>query len=1333
MPHQTDTWMSELAHLDSGSDHPEFAIYGVERPSPERTLVDVLEETVLAHPDAVALEGSDGRLTYSELRAALDREAERLAGIGVGRGSRVGIRVPSGTTDLYVAILAAIWAGAAYVPVDWDDPDSRATTVWEEAGVDAVYGRDLSITPMAASGHPVPRQAPQLTDDAWIIFTSGSTGKPKGVAIRHRSAAAWVDAESRMFLVNAPLGPGDRVMAGLSVAFDASCEEMWLAWRYGATLVAAERDVVRSGDVLGEWLIEQRISVVSTVPTLASFWREESLAQVRLLIFGGEACPASLVARLSRPGREIWNTYGPTETTVIVSGESMSGEPPVRIGRPIPGWELVVVDEAGQPVRWGETGELIVGGVGLGRYLDQAKDAQAYAPLPSMGWDRAYRTGDLVTAEPEGLIFVGRADDQIKFAGRRLELGELDDTLTRVPGVRAGAAALHKTAAGSDVLVGYLVAEDERRLDLSAIREHLGNSLPGGIRPVLCQLDEMPMKTSGKVDRKALPWPLPAADAGAGEGAGEEIPEHMAWLAERWTDQLGPVPLSPDADFFDLGGSSVAIARLVTELRTRYPGADISALYDNRTLAQMSAYLDSLETEVSETPLPAAIPWYAGFLQTAVVLVLYLLNGLKYVVGSLVVVWFLATFFGAGWVPRVPGWPLLVAWLALFSLPGRLLQAAAGVRVLTAGLRPGAYRRGGLTHLRVWAADRLLTFANLDMICGTPSAAMMYRLLGNRVGSRATLCSLPPVTGLLTVGDDVSVEAEVDLNGHWIDGDRFIVGTIDLGDGIRIGTRSLVSPDAVVGEGAEVLPGSHVAGTVPAHQLWGGSPLIHRGDAGQNWPAEDSGEVEAIRLNPVENTLLHWLGLGWASLLPVLSILPAFFLILEKVRPIGNFNEVYPVLMVWAPVFVLLTMATWLSLVILTVRFLSLCILPGYYPADSLAAWAVWLTQVLMERTLISTYFIYASWFTPAFLRMLGARVGREAEVSTIVTIPHLTWIQDRSFVADHALGSAPRYRGGWMHVGTTVIGAGSFVGNSGIVGPDRDVPPDSLVAVLSSAPYHPASGTTWLGRTPSAIPRQRVDADDSVTFQPPRRLKFARAAVESLRMTPAVFAAWLDITVVFVLTQIFMYGLFAEGPGYGLLLTALWSGPVVLTAGVIASLVPVAAKWLLLGRFRAGNQALFSTFVWRSELADNVSEPLAVPSLIRMSLGSPIFNLWARAMGTRIGRGVWCETWWLPEFDLITLEDRCTVNRGTVLQTHLFHDRVMSLEPVTLHRGATLGPNSFLLPGSSLGECSTVGPASLVLRGDTIPAHTAWEGNPVHIVQRSTPQPRPATLQKDL
>ncbi|MEG2578741.1 MAG: AMP-binding protein, partial [Glutamicibacter sp.] len=309
-----------------------------------RTLMDILQATAQAHPDAPAIDDGERVESYAELLEEVKNKARRLHAQGLGAGDRIGVRVESGTRHLYEWILAIMWVGAAYVPVDADDPDERAKTVFTEAEVAGIIkGRD---TVVADSQRPKPfanPRMPGLEDDAWIIFTSGSTGKPKGVAVTHRSAAAFVDAEAKMFLPGDPLNTTDRVLAGLSVAFDASCEEMWIAWRNGSCLVPAPRALVRSGMDLGPWLISRSITAVSTVPTLAALWPAQALDSVRLLIFGGEACPPELAGRLATEGREVWNTYGPTEATVVACGATMDGSVPVRIGLPLDGWDLAVV------------------------------------------------------------------------------------------------------------------------------------------------------------------------------------------------------------------------------------------------------------------------------------------------------------------------------------------------------------------------------------------------------------------------------------------------------------------------------------------------------------------------------------------------------------------------------------------------------------------------------------------------------------------------------------------------------------------------------------------------------------------------------------------------------------------------------------------------------------------------------------------------------------------------------------------------------------------------------------------------------------------------------
>ena len=273
--------------------HQQALDRAAQAPAP-RTLIDILRATTARIPEASALDDGSGALSYRELMARVGQTAARLHEAGVRRGDRVGVRVASGSKELYLSILGILAVGAAYVPVDADDPDERARLVFGEARVAGVITGEGRVRRRAIAGcrartvsstaatripstHAIEVVPPPTVDhDAWIIFTSGSTGVPKGVAVSHRSAAAFVDAEARLFLQDAPLGPGDRVLAGLSVAFDASCEEMWLAWRHGACLVPAPRSLVRSGEDLAPWLIRQSITVVSTVPTLAAMWPSDS-------------------------------------------------------------------------------------------------------------------------------------------------------------------------------------------------------------------------------------------------------------------------------------------------------------------------------------------------------------------------------------------------------------------------------------------------------------------------------------------------------------------------------------------------------------------------------------------------------------------------------------------------------------------------------------------------------------------------------------------------------------------------------------------------------------------------------------------------------------------------------------------------------------------------------------------------------------------------------------------------------------------------------------------------------------------------------------------------
>ncbi|MFJ2258907.1 Pls/PosA family non-ribosomal peptide synthetase [Streptomyces sp. NPDC087844] len=1265
-----------------------------------RTLVDILDASVRTYPDEPALDDGRHSLTYRALATEVEALRRRLGDAGVGLGDRVGVRVPSGTNELYVAVLAVLAAGAAYVPVDAEDPDERAELVFGEADVRAVVGAGHELTVEGRS--EVPASRPGVGHDAWIIFTSGSTGKPKGVAVTHRSAAAFVDAEAGLFLTEDPVGPGDRVMAGLSVAFDASCEEMWLAWRYGACLVPVPRSQVRSGADLGSWLIEQEITVVSTVPTLAALWEPEALNEVRLLIFGGEACPPELVQRLVTEGREVWNTYGPTEATVVACASLMTGEEPIRIGLPLDGWELAVVDEAGEPVPMGGSGQLVIGGVGLARYLDAEKDAEKYAPLTSLGWERAYRSGDLVRAEPEGLIFLGRADEQIKLGGRRIELGEVDTALQGLPGVAGAAAAVRTARGGNQLLVGYVVLQDEVQdslrkegpqdggWDHAAAVKRLRAELPAALVPLIALVPELPTRTSGKVDRDALPWPLENLETG---GPTEQLYGTEAWLAEQWSEVLGiPVGSARD-DFFAIGGGSLAAALLTTRLRTRYPSAAVLDIYQQPVLRKLARHLEKSAQGDGAERLIAPVPPRAKVVQLLVLLPLFALLGLRWTV-ALAALGNALHWFGAyPWAPTASWW--LVAPLAalLFSPPGRLAIGAGGARLLLRNVTPGRYPRGGSVHLRLWTAERLAEFSGATSLTGS-WLERYARALGAKIGPDVDLHSLPPVTGLLKLGRGAAVESEVDLSGHWLDGDRLEIGAVKVGAHAVVGTRSILFPGARVGKRAEVAPGSAVVGHVPTGQRWAGAPAAKLGKAKRDWPKE----------RPQKG--MYWRVMygaaGFAlTMLPVVSGLAALLVVGAFVAPDAGLVDA---LRGAAVALVPATLAFGLAfalLLLVAVRVLSLGLRPGTHPTHSRIGWQAWTVTQLMDRSRETLFPLYAGLVTPVWLRLLGMRIGRGAEVSTVLALPSLTTVGEGAFLADDTLTAPYELGGGWMRIGRAEIGRRAFLGNSGMTGPGRSVPDGGLVGVLSATPKKAKKGSSYLGLPPVRLPRSTQGGDQSLTYDPPVRLLWARGLVELCRIVPVFCSAALAVLTVAALSAL------------GAWAWAL-AGLVLPAAGAAAGLLSVVAKWLLVGRHRAGEHPLWSGFVWRNELADTFVEVVAVPWLAGSVPGTPVMNLWLRGLGAHIGRGVWVESYWLPETDLVTLEDAATVNRGCVLQTHLFHDRILRTDTVVLREGATLGPGGIVLPGSTVGARSTLGPASLVMAAESVPDDTRWLGNPI-------------------
>jgi len=1259
--------------------------------APARTLTEIFDATASRWGDRTALDAPDAVLSYAQLADDVDALAARLASIGVGSGDRVGVHIASGTAALYVAILGVLASGAAYVPVDADDPAARVESIWRAAGVCAVIADELVISERLRPRGSGRTGSPD--DDAWVIFTSGSTGAPKAVAVTHGAAAAFVEAETQLWTVTEQ----DRVLAGLSVGFDASCEEMWLAWRAGAALVPAPRAIVRSGTDLGPWLAERAVSVVSTVPTLAAMWDDDAIAGVRLLILGGEACPPELGWRLAA-GREVWNTYGPTEATVVSTAAPIRADEPILIGRPLDGWQVAVLDESGEPVAFGDPGELVIGGVGLGRYLDPELDAERFARADALGWDRAYRTGDIVREWVDGYKFVGRRDDQVKVAGRRIELGEIESQLRAIEGVTGAAAAVRKTAGGNSVLVGYVTGA----VDPAGAREQVAARLPQGLVPLIVVLDELPIARSGKLLRSALPWPPPpAASATADPATAAQLDGTERWLAGLWADQLGVAPTRRDDDFFQMGGTSVAAAKLVSVVRGRFPAAGVADIYHHPRLGGLAERLDQLGnggTRRTHARTPSGSRW--GAVQLIGVLALVAMGAMQWLLGIVAFDRWQGSGIGSGiaW-----GW-IICAWLLISSAPGRASIVLAARTVLLRNLRPGRYPRRGRLACRLWFVQRLAAMCHLDQLAGTPWALRYARICGAQIGDGARLGTLPPVGGLLRIGANATLEGEVDVHGWWVDGDEIVLGEIRIGAGARIGTRTTLMPGAVIGEGAEVDPGSVVTGFVPAGERWAGSPAAYAGPAGETWPTDPPPPSPRRTLWRA----MYAVGLAVTSLLPLVAALPGLAILVALDPGVTTLRGSFGVLLVAAPLVAASYIASYALLSAALVRGVGRLLRPGWHGDDSGAVWALWFTEAVMAGTRGVLFPLYSSLYTKPWLRLIGVRVGRRTEVSTAVGVNRLATIGDTSFLADDVVFSVGRARGGWVELTQIEVGNRTFLGNSAILQSGTRVGDDSLVGALSSPPRRSAHGTSWLGLPALELPRIPDRPDRARTTHPPRHLVVVRAAMELARiLLPTSVAVVLGLVVIHTLLQI-------GSAGGSLLLVAVAAPLVVLAASVGAVLLTVCLKWLVIGRYEVGEYPLWSVFIWRDELINSCHEQIAGAWLLELALGTSLMPVYLRAMGAEIGRDVWFETMSVTEFDLVHIEDGSAVNRGAVVETHLFHDRLMRTGPATLGPASTLGPHSAVFPDTTLGARSSVGARSFVMRGEQLPPDTRWHGAPV-------------------
>jgi non-ribosomal peptide synthetase-like protein len=1301
-------------------------------------LHQLFENTVEKYPENIAVQFNGDTITYSDLNEKANRLARFLRTLGLGASDLAGIFL-SRTPDMYIAMLGILKAGAAYIPIDPKYPAERVRFILTDCNSKILISTSdktdklgsvncqrvlldqdqEKIEVHSSLNLPVNEINLNAGDPAYAIYTSGTTGAPKGIKISHYSVCNLVRTEGKIFDIK----PDDKVFQGFSIAFDASVEEIWLAFYSGASVFAGTEEMMNSGPDLSRILAENKVTVLSTVPTLLSVLTDD-IPKLRILILGGEVCPTELAKRWSKPGRRMINTYGPTETTVIATYSESNPFRNVTIGKPIPNYSAYILDSDMQKVPACVAGELCIGGLGLSDgYINLPELTAKNFIVPGFKTNpafpkRLYRTGDLCRFNETGEIeFLGRIDSQIKLRGFRIELTEIESQLMQCPEIRSSAVTVKKGFNGIQLLVAYIIPSGPGLFDSERVKNQLKTRLaPFMIPNILEIVSELPVLPSGKVDRSKLPDPKYLSDDKQPTDPSDCSPIELKIL-HVWQKLFAPNQPGIEDNFFEIGGHSLFATQVISELRKDLEMSILSVrdIYDYPTIRSLASYIEAEKqntvhngSEKSKKEKVKPITFYSVAVLQVLSLVFF------YAIAALLIT---SPFIIKFYLPNLSYNNLVFLCFdsIILGYPFLLLLSVILKWLVIGKFREGIYPLWGFYYFRFWFVKKFVDIIQPTILTGTPFLAIYYRLMGSRIGKNVYLGSdRMRVFDLVSVGNNSGISKEANIMGYMVEDGMLILGRITIGNNCFVGARSLLHQNSRMEDDSALLELSMLPqnATVPAGQTWRGSPAKPcKGSsdllsAARKKPQQPVGRIKRLGL-----TIVHLIALLFVFLLPWILLMPYSVAIYYTNTHGGMWMTiltVIPLSAFYIATFCLCSAALkWIVLGKLK---------PGDIPINSILYIRKWFVDSLISMSLMMIKSLYATLYLPPWLRLTGAKIGKRAEISTVNYIStDLLRIGNESFLADSVNVGPPVIINGYMMIRTTEVGNRSFLGNSAVLPTGSRVEDGCLIGVLSITPSLSEKAkwkdTSWLGSPPMFLPNRQKSPEfpEKYTFKPTFSLFLMRGIFEFFKIT-------LPFAIASVLMLIFYnysYIIFKSGNYLRLICEA----PFIL---IFLSISTIFFGWLskiiLIGKYKPGAKPLWSTFVWRNEFINSISENLVYPFFESMFLGTPFASVYFRIMGCKIGKKVFMETTEITEFDLVTIGDESALNFGCTVQTHLFEDRVMKMSDIIIGNACTIGSLSVILYDTEMHDHSVLHGLSLIMKGETLPGNTHWQGSPCQL-----------------